>query len=136
MIPPASEFGDPAREHPRLPHGDASAEGAARPGVEDRLQCLAALDAAAILHLERGPRGNALQHPEIPGLRGLRPVQIDHVEPSDAGLLEPQRRFERIVAVGLLPGVVALCQADAAPVDDVRGRYDFDHVVLSFSDSC
>ena len=127
--PPGVELREPCGEKVGPADGDAAADGAARSGVEDAVQGLAVLDASAVLHFERGPRGDAFQHGEVARLRGLRAVEVDHVQAADARLLEAERRFERVAVVGLPAGVVALREAHALAADDVRCGYDFDHGV-------
>ena len=122
-----AELRDPPGEQLRFAYRDAAADGPACPGVEDAAQRCAALDAAAVLHLERGFRGDAFQYRQVLRFGGLRAVEIDHVQAACARLFEAQRRFERVAVVGFPARIVALREADAAAADEVRCGNHFDH---------
>ncbi len=131
--PFGAELREPLGEAFGFADGEAAADGAVGPGVEDAAQGLAALDAAAVLHFESRPRRHALQHREVAGLGSLGAVEVDHVQASDARLLEAQGGFERVAVVGFSAGVVA--QSHALAADVVRCRYDFDHNVKGLGNS-
>ena len=100
---------------------------ARRAPASKTLRGCAALDAAAVLHLERGLRGDAFQYRQVLRFGGLRAVEIDHVQAACARLFEAKRRFERVAVVGFPARIVALREADAAAADEVRCGNHFDH---------
>ena len=61
---------------------------------------------------------------------GFRPVQIDDVEATDAGVLESLRHFQRVFVIDFPCRVVALRQSDAFAFYHVDGRNNFYHIYI------
>ena len=129
------ELRKPFGEAFRFADSEAAADGAAGPGVEDAAQRLAALDAAAVLHFEPRPRRTCSSTARLRGSEALAPSRSTMCRRRMPASLEAQGRFERVAVVGFPAGVVALRQAHALAVDDVRCRYDFDHGVRGLGNS-
>ena len=114
----------PAFEEGGLLSRHAAHYGIACAGLEDGLQCLVALDAAAPFNFGSRHSGQGAQHVEVGGMGSLGSVEVDHVHAVEAMRHVLAYHVEGRGVVGAAPGVVALGEAHAAATDEVDGGDD------------
>jgi hypothetical protein len=89
---------------------------------EPGLERLHVPDAAAELHGDRDARQDRVDGGRVAGLPREGAVEIDHVKPGEALILEGRPLRSRVVVEHLGLGHVALHEADAAALLQIDGR--------------